>query len=339
MVNPAPPLPIQSPLKKATVGTNQSPPLSDSRRPSTVSFSTSTSDATKRASGLRSRQASPTASSTNLHSQLHQHVATTTHAYASEQHPVHHQTASPQSEEDSSVVHILLAVTGSVATIKIPLIIAKLRQIYHDKAKIQLIVTSSAEHFMQGIKIPADVKVWKDADEWESRHTGRAESVLHVRLRRWADILLIAPLSANTLAKMANGICNNLITSVVRAWNPSTPILVAPAMNTHMYTNPMTKKHITMLKEECPWIEVLKPVEKVLVCGDIGMGGMREWTDVVETLVQRLGGPPDEDEEDEDASGQGGLDDEDEDDDDDDDDSNANDTNGAKGAHTRNLVH
>lgn len=200
----------------------------------------------------------------------------------------------------SKTLHVLLAATGSVATIKIPLIIKTLRRIYGDRAEIQLIVTASAEHFLKGVKLPPDVKVWRDKEEWGSRQPGiKSDSFLHARLRRWADILLIAPLSANTLAKIANGICDNLITSVIRSWNPAIPILIAPAMNTHMYTNPMTKKHLTLIKEEFGFIETLKPVEKVLVCGDIGMGGMREWTEVVQILVKRLGGLPEEEEDDE----------------------------------------
>lgn len=222
-----------------------------------------------------------------------------------------HSMALQSNEEDYHKIHILIAVTGSVATIKIPLIISKLRQIFGKYAVIQLIVTASAQHFLNTVKIPAGIKVWQDSDEWSSRRGAGSEASqqLHVQLRRWADILLIAPLSANTLAKMANGICDNLITSVFRAWNPKTPIIVAPAMNTHMYTNPMTKKHLDVLKNYYPYVHVLKPVEKVLVCGDIGMGGMREWTDVVDHLVRHLGGPPqidedddeDEDEDDEEA--------------------------------------
>lgn len=204
--------------------------------------------------------------------------------------------------ESKDKIHILLAVTGSVATIKIPLIIDKLKQVYKDKAEMQLIVTTSAEHFMKGLKIPSDVRVWHDGDEWNSRK-GVPDTMLHVRLRRWADILLIAPLSANTLAKIANGICNNLVTSVIRSWNPAVPILIAPAMNTHMYTNPMTKRHLTIIREDFPWVHTLKPIEKVLVCGDIGMGGMREWTDIVAHLIKQLGFAEEEDDDDDDCEG------------------------------------
>lgn len=191
-------------------------------------------------------------------------------------------------KQDDKKFHILLGATGSVATIKVPLIIDKLFKIYtRERVSIQLIVTKPAEHFLRGLKISTDVKIWREEDEWSGfRKVG--DPVLHHELRKWADIFLIAPLSANSLAKMANGICNNLLTSILRDWTPSTPVLVAPAMNTFMYINPMTKTHLKILQEDAPFITVLKPVEKVLICGDIGMGGMREWNDIVEILRRRI---------------------------------------------------
>lgn len=288
------------------------------------------------------------------------------------------------SKEDDGKFHILLACTGSVATLKMPLIIDKLFQIFGtSKISIQLILTKSSGHFLKGLKIHNDVKIWRDDDEWANFNYHQAQSattlspypqvppqgtkkhhknpyeklILHNELRRWADIMLIAPLSANTLAKILNGIADNLLTSIVRAWGPSAtianhatvdgvqasttvvkkPILVAPAMNTFMYTHPITAKQLAMLtlNEDGLGIEVLKPVEKVLVCGDIGMGGMREWSDIVDILRRRINAMTaerngnmddgaDEDEEDEededDDEANEGDDDEDDDDDDDDDD-------------------
>ncbi|CDK29011.1 unnamed protein product [Kuraishia capsulata CBS 1993] len=192
-------------------------------------------------------------------------------------------------KKDDDKLHILIGATGSVATIKIPQMIDKIFQVYgHDKVSVQLVLTPMAEFFIRGLRIPKNVKVWREVEEWSSPMTKPGDPILHVELRKWADIFLVAPLSANTLAKMANGLCDNLLTSLIRAWNPVAPILVAPAMNTFMYTNPMTAKHLQILKDEFKHVTVLKPVEKVLVCGDIGMGGMREWSDIVDILVDRL---------------------------------------------------
>ncbi|CAD6635764.1 BAH_G0031920.mRNA.1.CDS.1 [Saccharomyces cerevisiae] len=198
-------------------------------------------------------------------------------------------------KEDDKKFHILIGATGSVATIKVPLIIDKLFKIYGpEKISIQLIVTKPAEHFLKGLKMSTHVKIWREEDAWVFDAVNKNDTslslnlILHHELRKWADIFLIAPLSANTLAKLANGICNNLLTSVMRDWSPLTPVLIAPAMNTFMYINPMTKKHLTSLVQDYPFIQVLKPVEKVLICGDIGMGGMREWTDIVEIVRRRI---------------------------------------------------
>ncbi|CCH46705.1 hypothetical protein BN7_6302 [Wickerhamomyces ciferrii] len=244
-------------------------------------------------------------------------------------------------KQDDNKIHILIGATGSVATIKVPLIIDKICKLFgSSKVSIQLVVTKAAEHFLKGLKINSDVKIWRDDEEWFG-YKKMGDPVLHTELRRWADIMLISPLSANTLAKISNGICDNLLTAIIRSWNPASPILVAPAMNTFMYTHPVTSKHLTSLQEDCPWIEILKPVEKVLVCGDIGMGGMREWSDIVEILAKKLKeiqkarelesrlaeGTSNGKDDDNKGKGSDTNEDEDGDDDDDDDDDDDNDDN------------
>jgi len=86
--------------------------------------------------------------------------------------------------------------------------------------------------------------------------------------------MIIAPLDANTLAKMANGICDNLLTSVVRAWDWETvPILLAPAMNTFMWNHPLTEPQLQTVTsfsttKKC---KIIAPISKKLACGDTGM--------------------------------------------------------------------
>lgn len=192
---------------------------------------------------------------------------------------------------DSSKIHILIAASGSVATIKMPLMVEKLKTVYGDKVEVQAILTTAAQHFLsedqQKEMSDLGVRIWKDKDEWTCWKKS-SEKILNAELKKWADVLLIAPLSANTLCKIANGICDNLLTSIIRAWNPAAPIIVAPAMNTMMYNHPLTQKHLQVIKSEMPWIQVLLPVEKKLVCGDTGVGAMLEWSQVVDCLVGRL---------------------------------------------------
>lgn len=75
------------------------------------------------------------------------------------------------------------------------------------------------------------------------------QNLSFVELFKWADALLLAPLDANSMAKIANGLCDNLLTSVVRAWGPGKPVYFAPAMNTAMWENTLTYQHRKTLKD------------------------------------------------------------------------------------------
>lgn len=163
--------------------------------------------------------------------------------------------------------HLLLAASGSVATIKIPEIIKSLAK-YQDRLSIRIILTSSARQFLNGqsaeqptvsllTHMPSVDAVYDDADEWGPQPWKRGASILHIELRRWADMLVVAPLSANTLAKIVNGMSDNLLTSVIRAWDTDSSIdgkqkivAVAPAMNSAMWRHPVTAKQIRVLSED-----------------------------------------------------------------------------------------
>ena len=115
--------------------------------------------------------------------------------------------------------------------------------------------------------------------------------MLHIELRKWADLLVVAPLSANTLSSIAVGRCDGLLLSVLRAWDwgerGGGGVVVAPAMNTLMWTHPVTGGQVETLRG---WgVEVLMPVKKVLACGDDGVGGMVGVEVVVEAIGRRLG--------------------------------------------------
>lgn len=201
--------------------------------------------------------------------------------------------------------HLLLAASGSVATIKLPAMVNALSK--HANLSIRIIVTKSAAKFLKAqsteqpsleslLKLRNVDGIYQDEDEWNIPWV-RGGGILHIELRRWAHILVIAPLSANTMAKMTAGIADNLLLSVVRAWDTTGEIdghgtikmiIVAPAMNTAMWRHPITKKQTKILEEEWGiayttegWVEVLRPVEKTLACGDAGDGAMREWTEIV----------------------------------------------------------
>lgn len=198
--------------------------------------------------------------------------------------------------------HLLLAATGSVATIKLPLILDSFK--HHTNLSIRVILTKSASKFLTGqsaeqpsaeslASLPNVDAIHYDEDEWVVPWT-REAPILHIELRRWAHVLAVVPMSANVLAKMTGGLCDDLLTTVVRAWDTDTSagegpsILVAPAMNSMMWTHPLTAKQLSVLRD-WPWVEVLPPQSKALACGDTGQGGMCDWREIVGVIERRLG--------------------------------------------------
>lgn len=169
-------------------------------------------------------------------------------------------------EPSSPRPRVLFALTGSVATIKLN----ELLRLLSEFSDVIVVTTKSAEHFVtdHGSAEVDGVRFYNDQSEYAMWHA-RNDPVLHIELRKWADIFLIAPLSANTLAKIANGLCDNLVTSIARAWDFERPFYVAPAMNTLMWTHPFTQKHLNVLTQELG-ISILPPVQKTLMCGDKG---------------------------------------------------------------------
>eukprot|EP00029_Vermamoeba_vermiformis_P002946 TRINITY_DN13313_c0_g1_i1.p1 TRINITY_DN13313_c0_g1~~TRINITY_DN13313_c0_g1_i1.p1 ORF type:complete len:198 (+),score=56.03 TRINITY_DN13313_c0_g1_i1:84-677(+) len=183
---------------------------------------------------------------------------------------------------DPKKPHVLVAVTGSVATIKILDIIKQIKQF----AEVKVITTNSAKHFFNENDVKAEAELYTDADEY-AMWQKRGDNVLHIELRRWADLLVVAPLSANTLAKIANGLSDNLLTCVIRAWDINNPMLVAPAMNTLMYSHKFTAKHLNVLQNELN-IVIIDAIEKKLMCGDIGVGAMAEVPTIVAAVKSKL---------------------------------------------------
>ncbi|KAF2840787.1 flavo protein [Patellaria atrata CBS 101060] len=211
--------------------------------------------------------------------------------------------------------HLLLAASGSVASIKIPHIISALSR--YRNISIRLVLTQSASQFLAGQSaeqpslstlgtLPHVDGIYLDEDEW-SEPWVRGNKILHIELRKWADLLLIAPLSANSLAKMVYGISDNLLLSVIRAWDTTGEvdpmrycissfkkiIIVAPAMNTAMWVQPVTKQHIRVLESDWNvnnggWVQILRPTEKELACGDSGSGAMADWNKIVECILQKF---------------------------------------------------
>ncbi|XP_029607824.1 phosphopantothenoylcysteine decarboxylase [Salmo trutta] len=185
---------------------------------------------------------------------------------------------------------VLVGVTGSVAALKVPLLVSQLLEL--PGVDVRVVTTEHAKHFYNPAEVA--VRVYSDANEWELWRQ-RSDPVLHIELRRWANLFLIAPLDANTLGKISSGICDNLLTCVVRAWDTSRPLLFCPAMNTAMWHHPITSRQVDGLKE-FGYVEI-PCIAKKLVCGDQGKGAMAEVStivDVVQQFIQKAAESPQE---------------------------------------------
>ncbi len=232
------------------------------------------------------------------------------------------------------MARILIGVTGSVATIKL---IHLAQSLYSFGCSMGIAVeccivsTMNAKHFVppgslcNGSTIPAItdsslpppkqylqldeskpkfIPFYTDEDEWNLWEK-ITDPILHIELSKWADIVLIAPLDANTLAKVANGICDNLLLCILRALPmPSTAhdgtispksfpqVFLCPAMNTAMWNSPWTDHHLRMIKSG-PLsanfsVTIIPPIEKKLACNTFGMGAMATSEVIASAIFQTI---------------------------------------------------
>ncbi|MED6132945.1 hypothetical protein PIB30_023492 [Stylosanthes scabra] len=139
---------------------------------------------------------------------------------------------------------VLLGSCGCVAAVKFAL----LCKCFLNWAEVRAVVTRASLKFVDKTEISKDVPLYTDEYEWFSWEK-YDDPVLHIDLANWAEIMVIAPLSAETLAKIAGGCTDNLLTCVVRAWDYSKPIFVAPSMGTSTWKNPFTDQHLTTIND------------------------------------------------------------------------------------------
>src|SRR4030042_374195 len=142
-------------------------------------------------------------------------------------------------------MNILLGVTGGISAYKAADIIGALKKFEHS---IKVIMTNRAKDFITPLTLATLSKntVYDDQTEWASH--GRID---HIELPKWADVFVIAPATANTLAKMAQGIADNLLTSAYLAYDKTKPVIYCPAMNNKMYEDDRTTKNLQTI-EKCP---------------------------------------------------------------------------------------
>ena len=173
---------------------------------------------------------------------------------------------------------ILLIIGGGIAAFKSLELIRKLRE---DGAKVTPVLTKAGEQFVTPLTVSSLCvdKVYRDLFDL----TDEAE-MGHIELSRAADLVVVVPATADLLAKMANGMANDLASTVLLATDK--PVLVAPAMNVRMWLHPATQRNVATLRED--GVSFVGPVEGAMACGEYGPGRMVEARDIQDAITVAL---------------------------------------------------
>jgi phosphopantothenoylcysteine decarboxylase/phosphopantothenate--cysteine ligase len=179
--------------------------------------------------------------------------------------------------------NILLGVSGSIAAYKAADICSQLGKL---GAEVHVILTAHAAQFVGVPTFRALTRNPVLTDVFDEPHARR---IAHIDLAQSADLTLVAPASANLLAKMAHGLADDMLTTCLLATPASTPLLVAPAMNTVMWEHPATVANLETLRAR--GAQIVQPGYGVLACQDVGYGKLADVPEIVRAVVDRLTQP------------------------------------------------
>ncbi len=177
--------------------------------------------------------------------------------------------------------NILVGVCAGISSYKTCELI---RLLIKDSFSVKVLMTESATKFVTPLVFQALSANMVYLDMFAP---AKEENIKHIELTEWADICVIAPLTANTLSKIANGICDNLLTTVICAMPPEKKIIFAPAMNTNMWQNPIIQENADKLKKLKKYI-FLNPQSGLLACGDYGEGRMSSPEEIYKKIKAAL---------------------------------------------------
>jgi phosphopantothenoylcysteine synthetase/decarboxylase len=175
---------------------------------------------------------------------------------------------------------IILGVTGSIAAHRAADLASQLTK---QECSVNVVMTRDAQRFITPLPFktltrhPVITDLYDEEEGWKPAH---------IRLADEADLLLIAPATANFLAKMAHGIADDALSCIALALNPQAKILVAPAMNGKMWSHPATQQNVTVLKSR--GAEFIGPEEGMLSCGYEGLGRLWPVADIAARVLQML---------------------------------------------------
>lgn len=171
---------------------------------------------------------------------------------------------------------ILLCVTGGIAVFKAAALTSHL---YKKGANVKVMMTPAAQQFVTPLTFQTMSRNHVYVDTFDEKDP---EKIAHIELADWADVVLIAPATANIIGKLANGIADDMISTTITA--TTAPVLIAPAMNSDMYVHPAVKRNMQTLASF--GYQFIEPGEGLLACGYVGKGRLAEPEEIVQALEQ-----------------------------------------------------
>ncbi|KZV38759.1 hypothetical protein F511_32715 [Dorcoceras hygrometricum] len=194
-------------------------------------------------------------------------------------HPAHSDKGKEPVEVHGIRPRILLAACGTEAAVGF----TNLCGYFSQWADVLAVSTENALHFINISLLPPGVRLYiSDWGSWKKL----GDNVPHIEFSKWADIVVIAPLSANTLAKISGGLCDNLLTCIVRAWDYSKPLVVAPDMDPLVWKSSLTETHMIGIEDR--GVYLIPPVSKIVDGVDRGLGAMERPSVIVSTVKSIL---------------------------------------------------
>lgn len=176
------------------------------------------------------------------------------------------------------MANVTLAVTGSIAAYKAADLVSLLNKQNHN---VTVLMTKAATQFITPLTLQVLSKNKVHIDIMDEEHPS---VVNHIDIAKHSDIFIVAPTTADTLSRLSQGAASDIVTSVALALPPGKLKFIAPAMNTNMYTNPLTTKNIDILKSV--GYNVIYPKKSLLACGDFGEGALAEIETIARTIDQ-----------------------------------------------------
>ena len=178
------------------------------------------------------------------------------------------------------MAHITLAITGSIASYKAADLVSSLKKQGHS---VSVLMTKAATDFIQPLTLQVLSQNLVHLDVMQEPYP---DQVNHIEIGKETDLFIVAPATANTIAKLAHGFADNMVTSTALALPDNIPKLLAPAMNTKMYNHPATQTNLKTL--ESYGYGIISPKESILACGDFGSGALADLEIIIERIKETL---------------------------------------------------